>query len=94
MSSDFSPLEARKGVSKLIDTKLPLWALLGAICSGAWFMFALTAKVDRLAEDMAEVKVTLKTSIAQDNNTDRAIQVLQWRVDALEQKSGVVVQKR
>lgn len=95
MSSDFTPLERKgSGVSRWIETKIPLWALLSAIGAASLWAVGLNNKVDRLMEDTTELKATVKSSIVQGSATDGKLLILQWRVDALEQRSGVVMPKR
>jgi len=82
--------ERRKAepVSKLIDTRMPLVWLLSTGFSFAVLLFGIYFNVQRLSEDVAELKATTKTGNAQANNLAGEVAIIKWRMDNLENVRG------
>lgn len=71
-------------VSKLIDTRMPLVWLLSTGFSFAVLLFGIYFNVQRLSEDVAELKASTKAGNTQAVTVAGEVAIIKWRLDNLE----------
>jgi hypothetical protein len=71
-------------LSKVVDFKLPLTWLLGVAFAFAGAFVSMYYQVGQLREDMADLKITVKTGNSQAATIQGEIAILRFRVETLE----------
>ena len=79
---DTQPGELR--VSRVIDFKLPLSGILGAAFSLALLIGGMYFQLNRLSEDMADLKITVKAGNTSTTTVQGELAILRFRVETLE----------
>lgn len=67
-----------------MDLKVPLWGVMGVVGTGALIAAFMYFQLARIAEDVIELKATLKASNAQTIELAREQAITKFRVDKLE----------
>lgn len=79
---DTQPGELR--VSRVIDFKLPLSGILAAAFSLALLIGGMYFQLNRLSEDMADLKITVKAGNTSTTTVQGELAILRFRVETLE----------
>lgn len=88
MNDEYEGEDRRKPVSKLIDTRMPLVWLLSTGFSFAVLLFGIYFNVQRLSEDVAELKASTKAGNTQATTLAGEVAIIKWRMDNLENVRG------
>ncbi|MBS0343376.1 MAG: hypothetical protein JSS56_22965 [Proteobacteria bacterium] len=81
-------------VSRVIDFKIPLSGILGAAFSLALLIGGMYFQLNRLSEDMAELKITVKAGNASTATVQGELAILRFRVETLEAERRAVAAPR
>lgn len=87
MSDHYEGEERRKPVepvSKFVDTRIPLVWLLSTGFAFAALLFGIYFNVQRLSEDVGELKATTKAGNLQAATVSGEVAIIKWRLDNLE----------
>jgi fumarate reductase subunit D len=79
---DTQPGELR--VSRMIDFKIPLWSILSAFFFLALLIGGMYFQLNRLSEDMADLKITVKAGNTSTTTVQGELAILRFRVETLE----------
>lgn len=83
MEQDTQPGDLPR-ISKVIDLKLPLNWLLTVAFSLALLIGGMYFQLRQLAEDMTDLKISVKSGNSQASNVQSEIAILRFRVENLE----------
>ncbi len=73
-----------EAISKYIDTRIPLVWLMGTGGAFAVLLFGIYFNVQRLSEDVGELKATSKAGNIQAATVAGEVAIIKWRLDNLE----------
>jgi hypothetical protein len=82
MPQDTQPSELR--VSRVIDFKIPLWSILSAAFFLALLIGGMYFQLNRLSEDMTELKIAVKAGNTSQASVQGELAILRFRVETLE----------
>lgn len=86
--SSMSPSQTDEGMAKLprvsIDLKIPLWGIMGVVGTAALVAAFMYFTLVRVAEDVIELKATMKSSNAQTIQFAQEQALIKFRVEKLE----------
>lgn len=87
MANETQPGELR--VSRVIDFKLPLSGILTAAFSLALLIGGMYFQLNRLSEDMSELKIAVKAGNTSTTTVQGQLAILEYRLNTLEAERRV-----
>lgn len=82
MVEDTRPGDLRIG--KYIDTRIPLWQLLGAVGTFAMLIAGMYFQLNKLIEDVTDVKIAVKSGNQAQATMQGELAILRFRIETLE----------
>lgn len=82
MSLDTQPGELR--ISRMIDFRIPVWSILSAAAFLAVVIGGMYFQLNKLSEDMSELKIAVKSGNTSQNTVQGELAILRFRVETLE----------
>lgn len=82
MRDDTQPGELN--INKFIDTRLPLWQVISAAGTFAVLIAGMYFQLNKLIEDVNEVKITIKSGNQAQATMQGELAILRFRVETLE----------